>query len=1100
MSSQKSGPPRRRLASFKLRIALVVALAVVAWFFHPPVLTWAARRTLVAWCSANRLDFSARTLDVRLDGPVVAEGVRIRSTPGSGRFTSLDIARIESKWNGIFLKKNGRFIRVLAISGLSGTWDFSGDGGVRGALGAARWNLAFVPETFSAAVPSLELVGDGRKVSLRDFSVTLSESGSGELKIGGLGVLSDLSSRSFGPIRARTAWKYGTLWLAEMEVIPGIVVENLSADPLRAGGPALSFTADCFGGSLRGDAAISTTDGTVDVAAWAANIPLDRAVPPTGLAKEAAGRLAEGRFTFRGRPGRPADAEASLRMVAEGFQWNRRGWESLEVGASLIHRRLVVSGFELRQKENRVVFDGEISLAEGWSEIARAPFLLRLNADIRELGSLAGLLGGPMNEAAGRMTAVGSVSGRAGRVDGFLSVEASGATFRSMPPSSLRAEAVFREGGVEIARCDVYSKKDSASLRGTIAQAAPHQYAAEVNARIADLATYLSPFRAPGTGLVNAGALDVLWQGDGTEKSHSGAFDVKLKEFVSGTTPAGITGEFAGTYSPQNLYFSKIQIAKGPLRLESRATFAREGITLKDVGLRSGTRTLLEGAAFIPINLYAVNSAAGWRAAIDPNREAYLRAAASEELSIRPLLELAGQQSPLDGRLRVAIEAGGAPARPNVACDLSVADLVWKHQRMSPSRLNVKFRAADGNATLACSLDTKGASPVRLDARMPFGLVPNDGGRWLDPAGALAATLDFPQADPAVPALLIPWLRLPAGSASGRLEISGTVGAPRANGSLAVKDGKFSMAGLDVQKSDLVLEFEGARARIAQFRGEVGGGSFEVSGSIGLDVPSDPAWDVRVRAENIPLVPERGINLLANADISAAGNNAGGRLAGTLRVVGGKIAQHLEATPGLPSVPTRSEEKPRMAAGLPEPFARWDLDLKVSADPPIPISGRFADGAIIPNLTLTGTPSAPVPVGRIALRDVTAFLPFMTMTIPDGRVDFFPDEPWVPVLDIRAEAVTPEGTLRAFAFGPLDERKLILRSDPPRPQDLLVRLLAEGREAPPPLPLAHPTPADPVRWLDAPAGARGTLGLVFDIATGQDGLFPAAATYTWRLR
>jgi hypothetical protein len=697
------------------------------------------------------------------------------------------------------------------------------------------------------------------------------------------------------------------------------------------------------------------------------------------------------------------------------------------------------------------------------------------------------------------MTAVGSVNGRAGRVDGFLSVEASEVTFRSLPPSSLRAEAVFREGEVELACCDVYSKKDSASLRGTVAQAAPHQYAAVLDARIADLAAYLSPFRASGTIPVSAGSLDVRWQGDGTLKSHSGAFDIRLKDFVSGATPAGITGDFVGTYSPQNLYFSKIQISRDLMRMESRATFAREGITLKDVALRSGTRTLLEGAAFIPVNLYAVNSGGGWSAAIDPNREAYLRASASGDLGIRPLLELAGQVSPLDGRLRIAIEAGGAPARPNVSCDLAASDLVWRQPRIAPSRLDVKFRAADGNATLACALDTKGASPVRLDAQMPFGFVPANGGRWLDPDGALRATLDFPKTDPAVPALLIPWLRLPAGSASGKIAVSGTVGSPRATGSLAIKDGTFSIAGLRATKSDLAIEFDGTRARIAQFHGEVGGGSFEVSGSLGLESPSDPAWDVRVLAQAIPFVPATGIRLLANADISAAGNHAGGVLAGTLRVVGGRIARHLEAVPAMPSVPPRSAEGPLPSIALPDPFARWALDLKITADAPIPIIGRFSDGAVIPELTLFGTPANPVPVGRIALRDVSVFLPFLTMTIPDGRVDFFPDEPWVPVLDVRAAATTPDGQLHAFAFGPLSERKLILRSEPTQPQELLVRALAEGRPAPSRPSLAHPGPPDPIRWLDAPAGSRGVLGLVFDIPAGG-GLFPSSPTYTWKLR
>jgi len=59
-------------------------------------------------------------------------------------------------------------------------------------------------------------------------------------------------------------------------------------------------------------------------------------------------------------------------------------------------------------------------------------------------------------------------------------------------------------------------------------------------------------------------------------------------------------------------------------------------------------------------------------------------------------------------------------------------------------------------------------------------------------------------------------------------------------------------------------------------------------------------------------------------------------------------------------------------------------------------------------------------------------------------VDFFPDDPWVPVLDVRGVAATSSGEVHAHAFGPLNQRKLILRSDPPLPQESLVLLLATG--------------------------------------------------------
>jgi len=1130
MPENNTGPIRRRKPSWKLWAFLFLAAVLAVWLLHAPVLSWGARQAMDAWCTANRLTFSAERVDVRLDGPVVIEGARFRSVPGNGHLTVLDIGRIEWRWGSGLFSENGRLIRELSVKGVSGIWDFSGEKGFREALGATGGLLRLIPQSIALDVASLDILDKDRKLSLRDFSANFSEAEAGQLSLGGLAVRTDAFSKAFGPIRARTAWKYGTLWLAAMEVLPGITVENLSADLLHSGGPAISLTADCFGGLLRADAGLATEDGTLDIAAWASNIPLDKLAALLGVGGNTEGKLAEGRFTFRGKPERPADAEASLRLVAEGFQWNKRGWESLEVGASLIHRRLVVSEFELRQKENRVVFSGEISLAEGWSEIARAPFILSLKADIRELGTLAGLLGGPLDEAGGRMTAAGSVSGQAGRVDGFLSVEASGITFRSLPPSSLRAEAVFREGGVEIARCDLFSNKDTTSLRGTLSQTAPYQYAAEVDARIADLATYLAPFHAPGAEKIYAGALDARWQGDGTAQSHSGAFDVKIKDFVSGATPAGLTGEFTGTYSPQNLYFSKLRITKGPLRLDSRATFASSGITLKDVELRTGNNSLIEGSAFVPINLFAVLGGRDWRAAIDPGREAYLRAVTPKDISLRSLIELAGQNFPVEGQARFNLEAGGPPARLTAKGDLTAHDIVWKQPGVPPSRLGIHFSASEGKASLDGMFESKGLPPFQLSAQMPFGLVRTDAGdwRWINPTGAFDASLDL-RADLAAFRPLLPNLRQLKGSVSGKLAFSGTIGEPKTSGWIALQDASldFSSRTPPATKIQALLAFDGTRLEVEKFRGEIEGGPFEISGSVGLADPTNPAWSLRLLGKKILLVRAEGIRLHADADLAAAGNNASGALRGTVRLVDGRISRRFEITPSL-LVPS---EEPGEAvfhppsAAVPEPFARWELDVKISNETPFLIRGRIADGEIIPAVTLAGTLSRPVPIGRITLKDVQAFLPFATMTIPDGRMDFLPDAPWVPLLDVRGTAQTGGYKIQAYAFGPFDQNKLILRSEPPLPQESLVLLLITGTAGPAPvfgwaadgrssLFLTEPfagqldfaglaancTQASP--FLGAPPAMRVRLQLGNGPVNDRDGygFFHAGVTYTWRFQ
>jgi len=1044
MPDDQPGPRRPKLLFRKLWLLPVLALAV--WLGHSPVLSWVALKVLTSQCAANGLLFSADELEVRLDGPVVVAGASVCSAPGSGRLTAVEIGRIEWHWNGLgsMFSENGRFIREARIEGVSGVWDFTSAPWPEG--GRPEDVLRWIPKSVAIGVPTLDLIRDLQKLSLRGVHLRLSEVEAGKLAVEGVAIQSEGGTRVLGPMSAQTAWKDGTLWLAGMEVVPGVLIENLSVDLLRAGG--LSLTANCFGGSLRADAA--DREGSIDFAAWASNIPIDKLAALAGVEGRADGSLAEARLTFRGKLERLADAEASLRLVAHGARWNERGWESLEIAASLIHRRLVVSNFQLRQKANLVGFSGELSLADGWSKIANAPFLLNLNADIQELGALAGLLGGPLDEASGRMTAAGSVAGRAGRVEGFLSVEASGITFRTLPPCSLRAEAVLREGGIELARCDVFSKRDSASLLGTVSQSAPHQYAAELKARVADLAMYLSPFHAPGAESIYAGAVAAQWQGDGTAKSHSGAFDVKLDHFISGATPGGLTGTFVGTYSPQNVYLSKLRIEKGALNLETRATFAGSGITLKDVELRSGTSPLLEGSAFLPMNIFPVLSGADWRTAIDPNREAYLRAVSPKDLNLNALLQLAGQDLPLDGKVRLNVEATGLPSQLSATGNLSAREIVWSQAGAPPSKLDVTFSSSNGAAAIGGTLETKGFPALKVEAKMPFGLVRTEAGewRWLNPSGEFSATIDFPRTDLGAFRPLLPGLRKLSGSVSGRLALSGTIGAPRTDGSITLQKGHFEAAPRTpaVTNTNASLVFDGTRMVVQSFQAEVGAGSLEISGGAGLADPGNPAWNLLLKGRKILLARDAGMRLRANVDLAAVGTNASGLVSGSVRLVDGRIFRRFEITPLLLIAPEEGPDtlfSPPVFA-VPEPFSRWAVNVKVENETPFLIRGNIAEGQIIPAVSLTGTLGNPVPIGRITLRDVQAFLPFTTLTIPDGRIDFLPDAPWVPMLDVRGSANTPDYQINAYAFGPLDEKKLILRSEPPLPQEALVVLLTTG--------------------------------------------------------
>jgi translocation and assembly module TamB len=339
---------------------------------------------------------------------------------------------------------------------------------------------------------------------------------------------------------------------------------------------------------------------------------------------------------------------------------------------------------------------------------------------------------------------------------------------------------------------------------------------------------------------------------------------------------------------------------------------------------------------------------------------------------------------------------------------------------------------------------------VTVAAEMPFGLVHSESGdwQWMNPTGAFRASLDFPKTDLAVFRPFLPAFQRLSGSLAGRLDFSGTVGSPQTNGKIEWHDGALAWPNRmpPIEKTEALITFDGQALRLERFCGEMGSGPFEITGGIGLANPADPKWDLRFEGRNILFAKSPTLTIPANVELKIHADNAGGSVAGSAHLAGARISKRLTITPLLQTPDDRAQgavfQPPAAEKG--SPFADWTLNVKIDSTAPILIPGTIAPGRILPELTLQGTLSAPVPVGRITLSEMQAFLPAATLNIAEGHMDFLPDAPWNPLLDVQGTVQTPDFIIRANAFGPLNERKLLLRSEPPLTQKSIVLLLQTG--------------------------------------------------------
>lgn len=1062
-SSDSSTKNPRKFPWRRVLPAAAVLLGAAVWFLHPLVVERVARYVLTREASRAGLELKIGEMQAHLARPLVAEDIRLRARDSRVSRTAAKIDRVvvtlNWPWRAFFTEK--RLIRFAAVENLRGVFDFSVRPGkkapaaAKGAAPAAAVRpasrLPYFPETIRVARASFEVLAGAQSYFVEDLSAEFSEDALGAFSAASAEIHAGTVAEDFGSLRGITAWKKGTVYLADLTLREGLRVDNFALDLARPGELAMTVEAELFGGAARGDMELGGGEFPATVSVWAAGTQVQPLVKFLGGGGNTGGVLREGRLTFRGDPAKVLEGQASLRLTADGFRWKERGWESLQVGASLSGRRLSVSDFTFRQKGNSLSVNGELALTENWGEISRAPFLLNLSASVENLGALAGLFGSPFDEMSGRMSLNGSVNGRLGAINGFLSAEGSEMGFRDRPIESGRLEMTIANSEAQITQCELWSGRDYVRGKGGVQIMPPHQYSGEIQARVEDVAAYLGLLRSKDILPIQEGVAQVRWQGDGTASAHSGAFQIALDKLVSPLTPSGLTGRFAGTYSPQNIYFSGFELEQGPLRFSTRATLAASGIKLQDSTLLARGREIADAEIFLPLNPFAVAGGQPLHAAVLADKPLYANMATRGTLGVRDLLRLAGNDLPATGTVRFFLQASGNPAAPVMEGKLEGRGLGLETEggKIPPSQLDAAIQAAEGLARISAELKMPGTPPSTAALETPLAFrAKNEGGWWWNTDDHISAQLVFPRFDLARLRPLFPRVRQLAGFLSGRVALGGTTSRPRIDGEVALREGRLQAG----PRSPVIDRVSGAARAAAsvitleKLTGEVGGGPFEARGELSLADPALPAVRLTFSGTKILLASKPGLRLPANIALEAAGSGSQGEVKGSVRFTEAEFSQKLEITPVLLPAAVKDEAftLSRFAGLVPPPFGSWKLDVDIKNDTRFSLGGAVSSGEIVPELRLSGVLEKPVPVGRIGLREARLYFPFTTLVIPDGAVNFVESAPWMPQLDLKGTARALDHDVQVYAFGPLEERRLILRSDPALPQAELVALLTSG--------------------------------------------------------
>lgn len=1029
----------RRPLRWILPAAVIVLSAL--WVAQGPLIRTAARFALPALARSSGYDIEFEVLPARFFGPLLLGNVRLRDAGG----TDLRASQVELTLRSIadFTGAPRRIIRRIGVRDLEGVFHVAAPSPARPAVDehrTRRWFRQDWPAVIDIAATKVFVsFGEQRHMLLKDAGLLLSEEQTGTFRAGEAACRVGEWSKTFTGLKGVSAWRGGVVYLADVALADDAVVEKFSVSPANPG--AFAINARVFGGSLYAD----WTGGTPATAALNVfNMSLEGLGRFLALDKPMRGELGLLKFTFNGDPSAPLDAQSSLRVEAKDFAWEKRAFAGLRLGASFSGRHLKIDECELGQKSNRVSLRGSLLLpSRDWRQ---SPVSLDIDAAAREVRDLADLLGLPRNkQISGGMTLEGKITGRLGEPAGWLRARGWDLRAPGIPAASLQADAVFADGAVNIAAAESHSGPDFMRASGEISLRGSFTYRGRLEARIREVSRYLEPLGRFAPDWARQGGVLLFWDGDGTESAHSGVVSLELYNFSGDLNPVPVNGKFAATYSPGNVYVSRLLLDRGPLSLSASCYLSAKGLSVQDIQLFNVRERLLRAELFLPVSFPLLLEGKTWSQTMIPGRDVYANVR-TDNLRLGPLANLFGQTAVWEGQVDWKLDASGPWENPSVASVLSAdglrADL--GSFAIPVSHLETKASLAQKRLDFSGKLETGGADAVKWSAAVPVLGRDNEGGwHFLDRAQPVAAQID----------VSLPDLRKFAGSQplsgkfGGTVKASGLLSSPALDG--AFEWDKVTIAPVEglAPVTDFAgqIVFAGSEAKLARGNGKMGGGAFTTEAQWNFADPTKVVSSAIISGQRLELLASDKFRFAADVKLAFQRTAGSCTATGDVALLQSKANVALSATPQLEPAGTKGNP---VALSAPFRIGGWlsdcNADIRIHSAEPLELT-QGASASV--DVWLTGPLRETVPVGTIECSGLQAALPAGPLALTRAKFYFTREMPWIPVLDLAGAMQVHGHQINAIAWGPLGDQRLELTSMPEVPPAQIAELLSMGASA-----------------------------------------------------
>jgi hypothetical protein len=480
-----------------------------------------------------------------------------------------------------------------------------------------------------------------------------------------------------------------------------------------------------------------------------------------------------------------------------------------------------------------------------------------------------------------------------------------------------------------------------------------------------------------------------------------------------------------------------------PLDLAFRAQFKDRRLSIERIDASTMGEPIVSLRGSLPLD----PSAKEWL----PEGELELNGSiALRDLSLlpAPLLETLRLRT---GTLFADVDIQGTSRAPRGRIVVGGAHILWPHDaELGPWSFSGAIDLDEDLHAEALEIELEGGARTVIDGRIAGLRAIAEAiatGAPL-PDSALALDVQFRAADLASFADRSPVrVRRLAGGLTGELAVRGTLRTPELKGALHLENGELRTTTTlpPIQGLTAHLVFDRSSVKIERVAGELGGAPFQLAGSY------DFAGDTRgahleLTGENLLLYRQADLTLRADAKLSIEGPVGALAIGGEIALSDSRFTREIDWL-ALPTSKARraSVRGIEIFSVTEAPLANARFDVAVRSKEPLKIAARRVQGGLRPDLRLIGSGRLPILVGTIVIEPTRVRLPASTILVRSGHIEFLASDPFVPRLEISADARLRGYDVTIGVSGEFDRPVVTLASAPPLAREDLLLLVLTGR-------------------------------------------------------